>query len=156
MKIYSHRGNLSGKDSQENEPAFIKQCLAGGFHVEIDLWFIDNKYFLGHDEPTYRIDIDEFDHEEVIFHLKTPHLPLLRRADAFAIENDPYVLTLRGLLWMNYGQTPGVRSVMCSPELVGHSLGVEAFVRTIAGRAAGLCTDYPLRAAEALARLAAE
>lgn len=150
MKIYSHRGNLSGKDPRENEPAFLLDCIALGFHVEVDLWFADGAYFLGHDEPTHRIDLADFDREEVIFHLKNAHVPHLERADAFAIENDPYVLTRRGLLWMNYGQPANPQGVMCSPELVGDPRPVAEFARSVR-HAAGICTDHPVLVRDALA-----
>lgn len=150
MNIYSHRGNLSGKSPRENEPAFLQEAIAAGFHVEVDLWFVDGAYFLGHDGPVHRIDLADFDREEVIFHLKSPHVPPLRHADAFAIENDDYVLTLRGLLWTNYGQAPTLHSVMCSPELVGDTRPIDEFVRAIQQGAAGICTDYPLLVRDAL------
>ncbi|WP_431857369.1 hypothetical protein [Azospirillum sp.] len=153
MKVYSHRGNLSGKSPRENEPAFIRECIARGFHVEVDLWCVDGAWFLGHDDPTHPIDLAEFDREEVIFHLKSPHVPPLRHADAFAIDNDRYVLTLRGLLWTNYGQPATAQSVMCAPELVGDSRPLEDFVRSIQHQAAGICTDYPLIVRSVLARV---
>lgn len=143
MRIYSHRGNIFGKDARENEPTFIKECLAKGYFVEVDLWHDGGRYFLGHDGPTFLIDLAEFDRVEVMFHLKTPHVPRLVRADAFAIENDPYVLTLRGLLWTNHGQEPTPGSVMCAPELVGDPQPLDAFVRSVQRTAAGICTDYP-------------
>lgn len=151
MKIYSHRGNLSGKTLRENEPAFLQECIAAGFHVEVDLRFVDGDYYLGHDEPIYRINLEDFDRKEIIFHLKTPHVPPLRHADAFAIENDNYVLTLRGLLWANYGQAPTPQSVMCSPELVGDARPIDDFVRAMQQGAAGICTDYPLLVRDVLA-----
>lgn len=151
MRIYSHRGNLSGKSPRENEPAFLQDCIAAGFHVEVDLWFVDGAYFLGHDGPEHPIDLKDFDREEVIFHLKSPHLPALRHADAFAIDNDRYVLTLRGLLWTNFGQPTNPQGVMCSPELVGDPTPIPDFVRAIRQDAAGICTDYPLLVRDALA-----
>lgn len=144
MKIYSHRGNLSGKSPRENEPAFILECIAEGFNVEVDLWFVDGAYLLGHDGPEHPIDLRAFDREEIIFHLKSPHVPPLKHADAFAIENDPYALTRRGLLWTNYGRAPTPEAVMCSPELVGDQRPLADFVRTMQHTAAGICTDYPL------------
>jgi hypothetical protein len=144
MRIYSHRGNVSGKSPHENEPAFVRECIAQGFHVEIDLWSVDGAWWLGHDGPAHAIALDEFDRDEVIFHLKTPHVPPLVRADAFAIENDAWVLTRKGLLWTNYGQTPTPHSVMCAPELVGDGQPLAGFVRAIQRQAAGICTDYPV------------
>ena len=53
----SHRGNLSGPDPEtENSPKQIYKVLNLGYHCEIDLWKINDKFWLGHDEPVYLID----------------------------------------------------------------------------------------------------
>jgi hypothetical protein len=57
MKIISHKGNLNGPNPDyENNPTYIDQVIAEGFDVEIDVWFVDGEFFLGHDAPTYHID----------------------------------------------------------------------------------------------------
>ena len=54
-KIISHRGNLIGvKPECENNPTYIDQAIAEGFDVEIDVWFIDGEFFLGHDSARVR------------------------------------------------------------------------------------------------------
>jgi hypothetical protein len=50
MIIISHRGNLYGPDKEnENKPDQIQKVLNLGYYVEIDVWFIDEKLYLGHD-----------------------------------------------------------------------------------------------------------
>lgn len=144
MRIYAHRGNLDGVSSEENSPALVRRALEEGFGVEVDLWEIDGAHFLGHDGPTYPIDLAAFDLPGIVFHLKTPHVPALRHADAFAIDNDRYSLTLRGSLWTNYGQPAGPAAIVCAPELVANSEPLEAFVGRNA-LARGICTDFPRR-----------
>ena len=56
MKVISHRGNLNGASTLENNPNQISKVLRLGFDCEIDLWIKENKYFLGHDTPTFEID----------------------------------------------------------------------------------------------------
>ena len=54
MKIISHRGNLKGPNSdKENNPSYIESALKLGYEVEIDVWYIDKKWHLGHDMPQY-------------------------------------------------------------------------------------------------------
>jgi hypothetical protein len=151
MIIYSHRGNLAGKTTHENDPVLLEETIAAGFHVEVDLWHVEGKYLLGHDGPEYPIELSRFDRHEVVFHLKNAFVPPLECADAFAIDNDRYVLTLRRLLWTNYGQSPTPQSIMCAPDLVGAGRPVEEFIREIRDRAFGVCTDYPLLARETIA-----
>jgi len=62
--LISHRGNLTGSEpARENSPEFIKEALNAGFDVEIDVWFLDEAFYLGHDKPQYCINNNFlFDH----------------------------------------------------------------------------------------------
>ena len=54
MIFISHRGNLTGKNPEkENKPSYISEALNQGYNCEVDVWFVDNKFMLGHDEPKY-------------------------------------------------------------------------------------------------------
>lgn len=59
MILISHRGNTSDIiTSKENTTSYIDQTINLGYHVEIDVRFIDNKIFLGHDTPDEEISLD--------------------------------------------------------------------------------------------------
>ena len=58
MILISHRGNLSGPSKEENHPEHIIKAAAAGFDVEVDVWVINNDYFLGHDEPRYKTNVE--------------------------------------------------------------------------------------------------
>jgi hypothetical protein len=59
MRIISHRGNLDGRNIYlENSTDYILRAIELGFDVEIDLWYENNKFYLGHDLPQYEIDIE--------------------------------------------------------------------------------------------------
>ena len=149
MRVIAHRGNLNGISPRENDPQVIRQVLDHGLSVEVDLWEIEGRHFFGHDSPAYLVNLAEFDVQEVYFHLKTPHVPRLLHADAFAIDNDRYSLTLRGWLWTNYGQPVSAQSIMCAPELVGHREPLDGFVSRCRD-AAAICTDFPHRVSQLL------
>jgi hypothetical protein len=54
MILISHRGNISGPNPErENHPDYILEALQAGYEVEIDVWFVDGKFKLGHDGPQY-------------------------------------------------------------------------------------------------------
>ena len=56
MILISHRGNIDGvKPTKENSPEYILEAISLGYDVEIDVWKVDGKWFLGHDEPEYAI-----------------------------------------------------------------------------------------------------
>jgi hypothetical protein len=141
MIIYAHRGNVSGISPRENHPDFIRLALEQGFGVEVDLWQVEGRWLLGHDGPQFPIEIAAFDRPDVIFHLKTPHLPSLAFADAFALDQDPYALTLRGRLWTNYGQPVSATSIACAPELVRATEPLAEFAARCS-QAFGVCTDH--------------
>ena len=59
MKYISHRGNLDGRNLKtENSPNQIDTVLSLGYDVEIDLRFLNNKFYLGHDDCQYIIDFN--------------------------------------------------------------------------------------------------
>ena len=59
MKLISHRGNIRGKNTErENQPRYIDEAIEAGYEVEIDIWEIDGKLYLGHDSPLYDVDFD--------------------------------------------------------------------------------------------------
>jgi hypothetical protein len=39
--------------NKENHPDLYFESYKTGFNVEIDVWFVDGKFKLGHDEPQY-------------------------------------------------------------------------------------------------------
>ena len=56
MHLISHRGNILGSfPEKENNPTYIDCAINSGYDVEIDIHLIDNQFWLGHDEPQYKI-----------------------------------------------------------------------------------------------------
>ena len=61
MFFISHRGNLYGPNrKEENKIDYINEAIKKKFDVEIDLWFVKNNFYLGHDEPLYIKLIENF------------------------------------------------------------------------------------------------
>ena len=57
MLIIAHRGLTDGPDTVlQNSPNQVQKALDLGYDVEIDGWYIDGQYFLGHDAPQYPVD----------------------------------------------------------------------------------------------------
>src|SRR6266404_415725 len=98
--ILSHRGNLTGPNSAyfgENHPSSINAALQAGFDVEIDVWFENNKFALGHDKPEFSIHKDFFDNNKLWIHSKTiqalRELKHLALPNVFFHQNDDCALT---------------------------------------------------------------
>lgn len=135
IKIISHRGNLSGKTPDENKPAYIDTAISEGFDVEVDVWLVDNKWYLGHDEPQYETDIKFLSNYRLWCHAKnTEALDVLLKNDihCFWHETDKFTITSKGVPWgypgnyMEYGITVELGSKIKIPSVFG------------------VCTDYPL------------
>jgi hypothetical protein len=103
MKIISHRGNLHGKNLEcENNPTYIQQALDLGFDVEVDVWYVDGEFFLGHDVPIYLIDESWFDGKSLWCHAKNSNAltkMLSNNIHCFWHQSDKYTITSRGIPW---------------------------------------------------------
>ena len=56
MLLISHRGNCDGlNQKQENTPDYIDAAINRGYDVEVDIWFLDDKFWLGHDRGDHEI-----------------------------------------------------------------------------------------------------
>lgn len=137
MKIISHRGNLAGRKSEcENNPTYIQRALDLGFDVEIDVWYVDGQFFLGHDSPTYLVDPCWFRGKSLWCHAKNrealEEMIVAEDITCFWHETDKMTMTSDGFLWMY----PGNYS----------SLGVTVWLGTPEETIPymwGVCTDYP-------------
>jgi len=59
MEYISHRGNIKGASHhEENSPMYIEQAIKRGYSVEVDIWKIAAKLYLGHDDPIHLVSLD--------------------------------------------------------------------------------------------------
>lgn len=109
MKLISHRGNIIGLNPQrENSPSYIDTAISLGFDVEIDVNYINDKLYLGHDTPDYEVTENWLIKRRNYLWVHCKNLDaatyLSRLNDAiqyFCHTNDPYVLTSNGYLWVH-------------------------------------------------------
>ena len=103
MFLISHRGNLKGKSKYENHPKYILDALSMGFDVEIDVWYLDHTFYLGHDKPQYRIKKDFLLKKKLWCHAKNPKAIYelsKTKSHYFWHQNDDYTLTSKGYIWV--------------------------------------------------------
>lgn len=137
MKIISHRGNIKGiNPNLENNPNYINQAIKLGFSVEVDVWYVNKKYFLGHDEPKHEVPKNFLINELLWCHAKNKEAleEMLRdNVHCFWHENDKYTLTSKGIPWCfpnNYHEN-GITVIFGKDKIPPKNIG-------------GICTDYPL------------
>ena len=141
MKFISHRGNVSGVDSEkENTIETIGLAIDDGFDVEIDLWFKNKKFYLGHDEPNNEIDLKYLlENSEVLWcHAKTiltlNELLKHTQINCFFHQKDDVTLTSHNHIWTYPEQLLTEHSILLKFDLDGD---YELPVNII-----GICSDY--------------
>jgi hypothetical protein len=138
MKIIAHRGNLNGPNPEfENNPDYIDESLNQNFEAEIDVWYLDNNFYLGHDLPLFKIDkkwiLDRSDklwcHAKNIEAIEQMFEDTL--INYFWHETDKITLTSKGIPW-------------CYPNTyTSRGITVEYDYKIIPD-VYGICTDYCL------------
>ncbi len=122
MLLISHRGNTSSINTdKENSPDYIIGAIALGFYVEIDLFVIDNLFYLGHDKPTYLIDSNFLNNDKLFVHCKNKEALLFMSKSSYNCEyfwhqNDSYTLTSKGHIWTYTGEELIQGSICVMPE----------------------------------------
>ncbi len=140
MILISHRGNINGRfESYENEPNYIDEAIKEGFDVEIDIWFINNVLYLGHDKPQYGIPFrwirDRLSklwihckNVEAITYFKECNYD----ANYFWHQEDVLTMTSTGYLWVYPGNQPIKNSIAVMPEMYNDDISL----------CIGICSDY--------------
>lgn len=125
MKLIAHRALVDGPNRDlENHPQQIQYCLNRGLDVEIDLWYQNNQYWLGHDGPQYQTSLGFLSEPGLWIHAKNDLaafelLHLTRSGHKFNFfwhENDERTLTSMGFWWTFPDKPLGPLSVAVMPE----------------------------------------
>ena len=138
MIYISHRGNLKGRNvERENEPEYIDEAIKAGFDVEIDMWWVDGKTYLGHDGPQYEVDDKWLSTraDKLWVHCKNVELLNWIRSTIlhyFWHEEDTLTLTSKQYMWVYPGKQPIIGSIAVMPEI--HNDKIKKCV--------GVCSDY--------------
>jgi hypothetical protein len=117
MQLISHRGNLQGrKPNLENSPDYIQHALDSGVDVEIDVHVVNREFWLGHDEPTYKVEEVFLTNPKLWCHAKTlGALNMMldnKNIHCFWHQEDSYTLTSQGYVW-TYPNEPLCSKSIC-------------------------------------------
>lgn len=138
MILISHRGNLTGKTPLENHPNYILNAIKKGFDVEIDVWYVNDILYLGHDLPQYEINIDFLKNEKLWCHAKNYEAfeyMLQNEIHCFWHENDKFTLTSKGFIWQYPSEIKYKESIFLMPE---------KYKNIVLTDVKGVCSDYIL------------
>lgn len=142
MKLIAHRGNWKGPNPErENSPEYIIEALGQGFYVEIDVRFIRGEFYLGHDEPQYKVSKNFLMNPRFYIHCK--NIGALReilemRQVCFFHDQDDATLTSNGEIWTFPGRRLTSKSICVMPEWnIKTDKDWTRFVENV-----GVCSDY--------------
>ena len=120
MFYISHRGNIFGPNkNEENKIDYINYAIKLGFDVEIDVWCIDNRWYLGHDSPQYEITSDYLKNDKFWCHAKNIEaLNRMLKEDihCFWHQEDDVTLTSKGYMWTYPGKPLTDNSICVKPK----------------------------------------
>jgi hypothetical protein len=140
MILIAHRGNTDGSfESYENEPSYIDLALSKGYDVEIDVWYIEEQLYLGHDNPQYGVDFRWFRDRisKLWIHCKNVESVIYFSEcgydfNYFWHENDTITLTSTNIIWAFPGKQPIKNSIAVMPEIYND----------VTTNCLGVCSDF--------------
>ena len=146
MIFISHRGNTDKiKEELENSREYIDQAISKGYEVEIDIWRIDGKLFLGHDKPERLVTLSWLNNRKDKLWIHTKNRSAL---EFFTLIDDsykffwhtvePFILTSNCLIWAHDYESV-VNDNLCIVPLLSLKQVMEADVREWYA----ICTDFP-------------
>lgn len=102
INTIAHRGNVRGRVvSEENHPKKIKEVTLHHY-AEVDVWFVDNAYWLGHDGPEHEVTVDFLKNVKLFCHAKNIealHQMLKDDIHCFWHERDYTSMTSKNFVW---------------------------------------------------------
>jgi len=121
MKLICHRANFDSIDYEnENNPNKINYCLNLGYDVEIDVWKIKEKFYLGHDEPKFPITQDYLINNKFWCHAKNLdalyEMLKIKNINCFWHQEDNFTITSNGYIWTYPNKELTNNSIAVLPE----------------------------------------
>ena len=142
MILISHRGNITGPNPKfENKPEYLIEASKAGYDVELDLWIIKGKLFLGHDKPQYKINekmlLDESHFGDIWLHCKNIEALEFSRNkyNCFWHQSDKFVFTSDGHMWAYPSKQAYRHAINVLPEING-------LTKKDLKNVKGICSDY--------------
>jgi hypothetical protein len=137
MILISHRGNINGPQLDlENLPSHIQILLNNQINVEIDVWYHQNNFYLGHDKPVYKIDCHFLLQKNLWCHAKNLNAfeKLIElKTICFWHNVDDYTLTTNNFIWTYPNKPVSYKSIIVDTSINWKDKGYNC---------SGVCVDY--------------
>jgi hypothetical protein len=130
----SHRGNIDGKNTErENHPTYIDEAIEAGYDVEIDIWYMYDEIYLGHDNPQYKTDIKWLNERSEYLWIHCKNIEAIQYFCELDVNGDKYnyfwhqeddvTLTSQNYIWAYPGKQPIKGSIAVMPEINNDDVG---------------------------------
>ena len=140
MKLISHRGNIDGRViERENHPDYIIEAINLGYDVEVDVWYLNGEFFLGHDEPQYNVKFEWLEQwsYRLWIHCKNIYVVQILKdyphMHYFWHQEDDITLTSFNFLWTYPNKELWADSICVLPELNNQE---------VPNHIHGICSDF--------------
>lgn len=145
MILIAHRGLFNGPNlEKENTPEQIELALSKGYDCEVDVWFVKNEWWLGHDKPQYKTDFDFIGKQGLWLHCKNldalyilSYTPI--KFNYFWHQEDDYTLTSTQFIWTYPGKQLTRNSIAVQPE---RTKEMWDWTKSCSNSIAGVCTKF--------------
>ena len=121
MIFISHRGNITGPNPpDENKIGYIEEALKKNYDVEIDVWWYEKDWWLGHDKPQHKTTLNFLKQDGIWCHAKNVGAlkeMLKKNVHCFWHQEDKVTLTSLNYVWAYPGNQPIKDSIAVMPEL---------------------------------------
>ena len=145
MILISHRGNIDGPNTdKENKPSYISAAINRGYDCEVDFWFVNDKFILGHDKPQYDFPFELMKNHAKKLWIHCKNLDAMSQLNEldkggvylnyFWHQKDNVTLTSKGYLWAYPGKNVN-NSIAVLPEIHNDNLDNRI----------GICSDEILK-----------
>ena len=142
MILISHRGNITRPiPERENDPKYVHEAIVNGFEVEVDVWFVNKKFKLGHDKPQYDFPHQLIKYQSSNLWIHCKNLEAITQFNTldnigtklnyFWHQKDDVTLTSKGYIWAYPGKQPLKNSIAVLPEMNDDDVS----------KCSGICSD---------------
>lgn len=143
MKLISHRGNINGPNLDiENNPNIILEVLDLGYDVEIDVWSVDDEFYLGHDYPKYKVNSEFLENDMLWCHAKNLNslysMLLNKKIHCFWHQEDDFTITSKGFIWTYPNKQLTDNSICVLPEKTN-------LTKEQISNSYGICSDFIIK-----------
>ena len=132
---------MNGPSKWENSTWVLEEAIMECGNAEADIWLINDKFWLGHDKPTYEVDKGWIQENIEGLWLHCKNVAAIEYFNEFHQlyhyfwhDVDRLTITSRGYLWAYPGNQPIRNSIAVMPEIHNDNIS----------QCLGICTDHVL------------